>query len=343
MYQIYGGPGSPYSHKIRAVFRYRRIPHTWQVPRGGFAGGGALGGRAANTPLQEARKNVVPVVRYPDGAYKADSTPIMVELEKLHAERSIVPPNPGIAFLAHLIEDMADEYLPIPMFYFRWTDDAEWCARRQMVGWSGGIDDKSLDAIANAFLARQRGQLGARAAMPREQVLDNYGRFLAAMETQLKRAFFLFGTRPSFAEFGLYGQLSQYIVDPTVSGIMKRDAVRVFQWTHFLDDMSGVEGEWAEARSCLTEELEGLIAAIAPGYFGMARGLQQSVGMEDLATSVNGAKYRVKCYLALKAELDALDDKERVLIRPILEASGCWEPLQFREGERDKVVPIVPA
>jgi hypothetical protein len=37
-FKIYAGPASPYSQKVRGVFRYRRIPHTWLVPMGGFHG-----------------------------------------------------------------------------------------------------------------------------------------------------------------------------------------------------------------------------------------------------------------------------------------------------------------
>ncbi|MDA0978636.1 MAG: glutathione S-transferase C-terminal domain-containing protein [Proteobacteria bacterium] len=343
MFQIYGGPASPYSLKMRAVFRYRRIPHTWQVPQGGFSGTGSIGDQASDSPLKAAGKNVVPVIHYPDGSWKADSTPIMFELESLYPERSLVHPHPGIAFLAHLVEDMADEYLPFPMFYFRWTDDAAWCGRRQMVGWNGALDDSELEERAAAFSARQQAQLGAAASLPREQVLDNYERVLAALENQLKRSFFLFGSRPSFAEFGLFGQLSQYAVDPFVAGLMKQKAVRVYQWTHFLDDLSGIEGEWADAADCLTEELIGVLESMAPGYLMMMVMARQNADMSHYTEALNGPGYRVKCLLALKQELADLTAAERELIKPLLEAAGLWDALQFEAGEQGLVVDINPA
>ncbi len=61
-WRIIGGPGSPYSLKLRAVFRYRRIPHVWVVPRGWF--------NEANE-LAEAGKGMLPVLRSPDGDHRA--------------------------------------------------------------------------------------------------------------------------------------------------------------------------------------------------------------------------------------------------------------------------------
>ena len=111
-YKIYGGPASPYSMKIRAVFRYLRLPHTWLVPMDGFTGEGGLGEGATDSTLATAGKGVVPVVRFPDGSYRADSTPMMIHLSELVPARSLVHPHAGIAFLSHFIEDMADEFLP---------------------------------------------------------------------------------------------------------------------------------------------------------------------------------------------------------------------------------------
>lgn len=342
-YAIYGGPASPYSHKVRALFRYRRIPHTWLVPMGGFRGSAALGSDSdeVETPLHKARKGVVPVVEYPDGSYKADSTPIMLDMEKRHEGRSIVPDNPAIAFLAHFIEDMADEYLPFPMFYFRWLEDDVWCGRRQMTGWAGPLDDETLDEYANAFLRRQQGQLGALKAMPRDAVLGIYHQFLDAMEQMLSERFLFFGDRPSLAEFGLYGQLTQYVIDPTVSTILRDRAVRTFQWTLFVDDLSGYsEGEWFAPEDCLSKSLEGLIRSLSPWYFAMMNRFREQLGDELDPKALNGPSYRLRCLLNLKRELAELAEPDRALLQPFLEACDCWTPLQFEAGEAARATDI---
>ena len=101
MYRLIGLNPSPYSVKMRAVLRYRRLPMIWDT---------------RSDPREIARKHglppVIPVLVMPDSTVMNDSTPLIHELERRHpGDRSVLPPDPGQAFLAALIEDMADEWL----------------------------------------------------------------------------------------------------------------------------------------------------------------------------------------------------------------------------------------
>ena len=148
-YRVIGGPGSPYSFKLRAVLRYRRIPHSWVVPPK-F--------QDPEGELAKAGKGIIPVMQLPDGRYWADSTPMILALEEMHPEaRSVLPPDPADRFLALLLEDIADEWLVFPMFDYRWAEpiDQEFCARRQMAGWFGGMAKDKFEDVVTFFRNRQ--------------------------------------------------------------------------------------------------------------------------------------------------------------------------------------------
>ena len=78
MYKINGALGSPYSLKLRAVMRYRRISHVW------------VHGVAARDALGQVKAPVIPVLEYPDGTFDNDSTPLIYDLEARHAGRSVI-------------------------------------------------------------------------------------------------------------------------------------------------------------------------------------------------------------------------------------------------------------
>src|SRR5207247_107347 len=109
--RIVGVPGSPYSRKLRAVLRYRRIPHVW-----------VLHGSPEARGLPQPRIPLLPQLIFP-GADEAaiDSTPLIRRLESMYAARALIPPDPAMAFLDALLEDYADEWLTKPLFHYRWA------------------------------------------------------------------------------------------------------------------------------------------------------------------------------------------------------------------------------
>ena len=99
--RIVGAPGSPYSRKLRAVLRYRRIAYAW-VQTGSPESDGLPAPRVALLP-----QLILPGA---DGALEAaiDSTPLIRRLEREVAGRSVIPPDPALAYLDALLEDYAD-------------------------------------------------------------------------------------------------------------------------------------------------------------------------------------------------------------------------------------------
>jgi glutathione S-transferase len=343
-YRIIGGPGSPYSHKVRAVMRYRRIAHDWVIVRGGFDG------TAQTDKINHLRKQMFPIVVFPDGTPWTDSTPIIHELEARHRGRSVLPASPGERFLARLIEDFADEWLPIPLMAFRWTSDEDvaFCARRQMHGWMGAVSEAELAAGMERFTARQqkvRTALGAGNPAATEVFHRQYLALLAALESGLGQQLFLFGDRPSIADFGLYGMLSQFVVDPTAARILRQHAVRLFQWTQYMDDLSGHEGDWSDIRQP-TETVRALVTLAGRSLLPMLVAVAEAVAagkplavyeVEDVQMTGIARPYPAHCWLWLKKMFAELPETDRQALRPLLEEAGFWSALAFAPGEAERV------
>ena len=93
-----GAPGSPYTRKMLAVLRYRRIPYRYLVVS-----------NSALEALPRAKVPLLPTFYLPgaDGALEAvtDSTPLIQRFEREHTDRSLIPSDAALAFLDALIED----------------------------------------------------------------------------------------------------------------------------------------------------------------------------------------------------------------------------------------------
>ena len=347
-YRLLGGPASPYSLKLRAILRYRRLSHTWAVPRGFFL----------DAPeLVQAGKRFVPVLQYPeDGTYHADSTPLAFELERRHpGERSIIPPTAEAAFLSHLIETLADEWLVFAMFHYKWhlDVDGQFCGQRQVLGWLGPLDDPTLEMASTRFRDRQTElltEIGVDGSLvPLFEA--TYTEILNHLDNHLKRQPFLFGDRPSLGDFGLYGPLSQCAIDPTAARIMRERSPRVFSWVQLLDDASGLDGDWADINTRSDDGLKGLLAICGEVLLPLMEA-QLSADRSEAEVAVFHARgaerrrrrsaYQARCLLWLRAELREMDKAARERLKPMLTEAGCWMPLQTGPMDEEETIPMLP-
>jgi len=249
-YVLYGVEASPYTVKLRAALRYRRLPYRW-VCR--FV--------QMHAPLAHLRPQLTPALEFPDGEVRTDSTPLLEELERRHgADRSLLPARPRDRFLAWLIEDMADEWLTKCLFHYRFgaPEDAAFAALWVMDDAQGGLDAGALAAAVPAFRERQAGRMALVGCTPEAAPLleASYLRVLDALETTAANGRFLFGARPSVADLGLFGQLKTLGTDPTPMALMRARAPRTDAWVRRADDLSGIEGDWGEPAPAVAALLE---------------------------------------------------------------------------------------
>ncbi len=258
-YEVYGALGSPYSLKMRAVMRYRRLPHLW-----------------CGVPLEsevraKVKVPVIPVVRFGEDDWRNNSTPMIQALEALHPERRLLPDDPADAFLAFLLEDFADEWGTKMMFHYRWAypedqlPNAFTLAQQALLG----RPRAQVDRAAQTMRDRQVGRMPLVGCTPQNAPLieETARRVLGLIDRHVGEGMWLFGARPSLAEFGWYGQFSQLARDPTPRALMRRDYPAAFTWVETLDDASGLEpGPWRDPAAQPSVALAGLCALASELY-----------------------------------------------------------------------------
>ena len=113
--RLVGGTGSPYTQKMVALLRYRRLPYAvqWAQPDQACD---ALG-------VEKPRPIFMPTFFFEEEGKltaQCDSTPIIRRLETMYPGRSVLPDDPALAFIDYLIEDFGDEWCTKYMFHYRW-------------------------------------------------------------------------------------------------------------------------------------------------------------------------------------------------------------------------------
>jgi Glutathione S-transferase, C-terminal domain len=167
---------------------------------------------------------------------------------------------------------------------------------------------------------------------------ESYCRILAAFEPHVGMTNYLFGSRPSLADFAWFGQLSEMATDPTPMRIMREQAPFTDHWVRRLDDASGVDGEWYPRERALGGFAEALLRIAGELYLpflaanadAFAKGLDRlEIDVWGLPYALSPFKYQVKCLDQLRDKFAGLDQKHRAALRPVLERTGCWAHLNW--------------
>jgi len=339
--RIVGVPGSPYSRKLRAVLRYRRIAHAWVLHGSPEARGLPVPG----VPL-------LPQLILPgaDGAPEAvvDSTPLIRRLEGMYAVRAVVPPDAAMAFVDALLEDYADEWLTKPMFHYRWAfaPDADHAAAILPRWARTDLPDAQYIVAGKTFAERQIGRLGVVGSNGTTAPLieESYRRLLRLLDAHLAGSRFVMGGRPGASDFGLFGQLTQLVgFDPTSATIALAIAPRVVAWVDVVDDLSGLEpadADW-RSRDDVPETLRALLAEIGRVYvpFLLANGEALARRAARVECTVDGQRwvqqpfpYQGKCLRWLREAHAALAPVDRHAVDALLRGTGCERLFTERTG-----------
>ena len=328
VYRIFGSEISPYSVKVRSYYRYKGIPHEWIV-------------RNAETQAESqkyAKLPLIPIVATPDDEGLQDSTPILEKMESLFPEPSIHPDDPSLAFLSALIEEFGDEWGNKWMFHYRWAAEADQnsAAERIVQAMMPGAEGDPLAAMVDNIKGRMVNRVWFVGSNERTaaQIEASWNTAVDLLEAHLAGRDFLCGARPSFGDFGLWGQIYNAWTDPTCGSILNERCPHVVAWVErMLEPKAGGDFEsWETLEPTLAPFLASQVGQLFLPWSD-ANATAMEAGAEEFSVKLAGStwdqkpqKYHARSLAALRARYAAVADKSA--LDPILERTDCLEWLQ---------------
>ncbi len=331
--RLIGNTPSPYTQKMLALLRYRRLPYAmiWDQ----------VEAVCEQLGIDRPRPVLLPTFLFEEqGETRAvcDSTPIIRRLEDMYPGRSVLPEDPALAFIDYLIEDFADEWCTKYMFHYRWYPevDADNAGTVLPLCIDSTLPGDVHKQFKDVFSQRQIGRLYVVGSNDTTApVIDaSYRRFLAAMEVHLGNQKFMLGNRPGAGDFGLHGQLTQLVdFDPTPRAITHEVSPRTVGWVSRVYDLSGLEPEdqdWIaleDQPQSLRSLLQELGRVYAPAQLANARAVQ--AGEKNWEAEIDGATwtqqtfpYQAKCLKWTNERYQGLSEEDRSRVDAVLQGTG---------------------
>ena len=327
-YRIIGAEMSPYSVKVRSYFRYKAIPHRW-----------ILRNAASQAEFEKyAEMPIIPLVVTPEGTGIQDSTPIIDAMERLYPEPSIHPDDAIANFISALIEEFGDEWGNKWMFHYRWARDVDQISSAGRIARMRG--PKASEPEHAAFAGQVRARMVDRVwfvgsnEVTAPQIEAGFLDMLRLLDVHLAGRPYLFGGRPAFGDFGLWGQIYEMWTDPTAGALIewRRAACARLGAPHALAQGRGqVRGVVhagadpdADPDRARWKAIHALDLRQREGAGGGKGGIQRHARRQDLDPKPQ--KYHARSLGMLRAKYADVADK--AALDPVLEAAGCLAGLR---------------
>ncbi len=330
---LVGIGASPYTRKLRAALRYRRIPYRFVI----------IGSKEA-AALPDRPLPLVPYLVLPgaDGAPSSamsDTTPILDHLEKAYAARPLRPADPALRFIDLLIEDYGDEWLSKCMFHYRWSNapDTKKASAYMPFGRLMHMTREQGDQAEKMIAERQISRIGVVGSndITGPVIEASWHRYLKIFDAHIQAQPYLLGHRPGAGDFACYGQMTMLVItDPTPAQIALDIAPRAYAWTERLEDISGMDvsdDDWVDLSdppATLMALLSEIGRVYAPFMLGNAAAIEQK--SERVDCEVDGQRwvqepfvYQAKCLRWLREAYAALPDVARLRVDQVLDGTGC--------------------
>ena len=319
-FRLYGAELSPYSIKVRSYLRYKNVPFEWL----------ARSNARQEEVSRYAKLPLTPILVDAEDHALQESTAIIEALERDFAEPSIVPGDAALAFVAALLEDYADEWLNKVMFHYRWSypdDQASAAARTVAMLFEGGDAPEGIEESVRTRMAARLHHAGSSAENT-AALEASFTRVVGLLEQFLGGRSYLFGGRPSLADFGLAGQFAQLLSDPTPGAILRARAPNLVLW---IDRMENPDAEGAfVSLDAVREALAPLLRdEVAAGYLAWMAANTDAVASDAPAASIRiggddftqkPQRYAAKALSELRNKRAAVDDEA---LAALFAETGC--------------------
>jgi len=294
---------------------------------------------------------LLPNLLFDTGEAVADTTPIIQRLEALHERRKVYPSDGGMAFLNKILEDYADEWHTKHMFHYRWwfAPDTQRAGRILPLFGDHTVDEDIYKATEEFIVKRQVArvsQVTGSNELTAPVIEESYRTMLRTLNSHFAAGNrFLFGDRPSSADFAFYGQFTCLaLFDPTPTMIAEELAPRAVGYTLLLEDASGCAVDEAQWTKEVSPTLRSVLAEAGRLYapFMVANAQAVADKKKQIDTTLDGKPYQAnafpyqaKCLRWLREEYGQLTEHDKAFVDEAISGTGLEVMFQEQSLKRE--------